>query len=196
MAPMLASPVDVNHLITTPTSLPLRVAVFVRRIDPGIRIAPGSTLIDSILNKYVVPVAVDSNGLSTLNGVGNYSTFFYPTVSMAYRRFGATSGPFTVLQFGPATPPQAFAAVRQVGQQLVDNDGIIYTVVALPDEGAAYYGSTGALNTVVVSPGLPFEYLLSPADGQTQSPLVPGRTIEMLCTPQIPASVQIVELRP
>lgn len=191
MAVSLADPVH-DQVIPAPGFYPLRVTVFVRRIDPGIRVPANKTLAQLLIdgkdsqNKQVVPVAV-KDGYSTLDGSGDYANFVAPVVTQAYRRFGASGGPFTVIRFGNATDEE-LGAVRQIGQQLLDFDGNVYTVIALPDESdQAYSDPTILRRSVVISPGLPSEYLLS--SDSNASGMRWGNEFELLCTPQIPAAV-------
>ncbi len=182
--PVPASPVDTSAALPgTPTFFPLRIVVFVRRLDPGIRVPAGQTLGQAIANGAVIPVAADNDGNATLDGRGKYALFFSPKMNSAYRRFGASGGAFTVIDF-PTASSQELGAARQVGQQLVDVDGNIYTVVALPDESDQPYSGK---NPVVISPGIPSEILTSP--NSTSSTVLNGRTPSMLCTAQIPAAV-------
>ncbi|MBS0192233.1 MAG: type II secretion system protein [Phycisphaerales bacterium] len=186
--PILANPVDKNITITDPSTLPIRLTVFIRRLDPGIRVPAGKTLLQAIADGNAVPVATDSAGQPSLNGIGGYSTFYYPQVSATYRRFGASGGPYNVLVFNLADNAPGLAAVRQVGQQLVDSDGNIYTVIALPDEtGTGIPYASNRNKAVVISPGLPDELVTK--GGTVQRP------IEMLCTPQVPAAVNNLLIR-
>ncbi|MGH7243380.1 MAG: type IV pilus modification PilV family protein [Phycisphaerales bacterium] len=204
VVPMLATPIDTTALITTQTALPLRVAVFVRRIDPGIRLPndPNTKLImplaEAIANNVVLPLGVDADGLPTLNGKGTYPRFFYPKVAKAYRRFGSDSGPFNVIEFTQATGYGSPIPARQVGQQLLDNEGNIYTVTALPDETGTDVPYQNVLDRcVVISPGLPTGYLNSTTSkNENQSAVRGGRTLELLCSPHIPANVSTFLVRP
>jgi len=195
MAPALASPVTATALPALPTFQPLRVTVFVRRVDPGIRVPANKTLAQLLIDgkdgtgQTVTPVATDADGNATQNGLGVYSKFLTPTITRAYKRYGATGGAFTVIEFGNATDAE-LGAVRQVGQQLVDIDGNIYTVIALPDEPDQEY--TNNENTlrrsVVISPGLPTEFV-SASSATATSSSTRWNDLQLLCTPQIPAAV-------
>jgi len=191
IAPALASPVTVSVKPNPPTFQSLRVTVFVRRVDPGIRVPANKTLTQLLIDgqdssgNRIIPVATDSNGNPTLNGMGVYSKFLTPTITHAYKRYGVSGGSFTVLEFGNANDAE-LGAVRQLGQQLVDIDGNIYTVIALPDESDQKdYGSKLG-RVVVVSPGLPTEFVSSP-DGTSST--TRWNNLQVLCTPQVPAAV-------
>lgn len=196
VAPSLANSYVQRNLTDAPSNLPIRVTVFVRRIDPGIRVTSGKSLLEAISKGEVVPVAADGDGLATLDGKGvlvngkpKYSTFKYPEADpVAYRRFNATSGAYNVLTFSKASQPE-LAAIRQIGQQLVDTDGNVYTVTAFPDESEKDYGYGKDMATsVVVSPGIPGS-LLSNGGGLPSN-------FQLLCTPQIPAAVTTFVVRP
>ncbi|MBX3379130.1 MAG: prepilin-type N-terminal cleavage/methylation domain-containing protein [Phycisphaeraceae bacterium] len=197
IAPMLATPIDPNNQIAVRTPLPLRITVFIRRIDPGIRVPAGLTLGEAIAQGKVLPLGVDSDGMPTLNGNGEYPHFFYPTVQTAYRRFGSTAGPFNVVQFQEAANSTALAAARQVGQQLVDVEGNVYTVVALPDETGTDIPYANVLDrSVVIEPGIPAGYLQSATSTSKQSGMRSNLTVELLCSPHIPAKVSTFLIRP
>jgi prepilin-type N-terminal cleavage/methylation domain-containing protein len=193
MAPALASPVTATALPTLPVFQPLRVTVFVRRVDPGIRVPGNKTLAQLLIDgrdgtgRTVIPVATDTDGNPTQNGLGVYSKFLTPTVTRAHKRYGASGGAFTVIEFGNATDAE-LGAVRQVGQQLVDIDGNIYTVVGLPDEpDQAYTDSEDQIRrSVVISPGLPTEFI---QNSNSTSSGLRWTDLQLLCTPQIPAAV-------
>ncbi|MBS0187030.1 MAG: hypothetical protein JSS51_03105 [Planctomycetes bacterium] len=192
IAPSLAAPVTATQLPAQPVFQPLRVTVFVRRIDPGIRV-PSNKSLGQVLadgrdgqGRPVYPVGANSDGTPSLDGRGVYAGFLKPEVTRAYRRFGASGGAFTVIELGGSTTEAELGAARQVSQQLVDVDGNVYTVVALPDETDQDYSAQTVLRRcVVIAPGLPAEYLQSP--GSTGSPL--RWQMRLLCTPQIPAAV-------
>lgn len=203
IAPMLATPIDPNNTIANPPPMPLRITVFIRRIDGAIRLPYDQEtkttmrLGDAVAAGLVLPLGADNDGMPTLNGLGNYPTFFYPSVQTAYRRFGAESGPFNVIQFQEAADTPALAAARQVGQQLVDVEGNIYTVVAIPDESGTDIPYSNVLaRSVVIEPGLPTGYLASTTSKVNKSDVRAQRTLEMLCTPQVPAKVSTFLVRP
>lgn len=135
----------------------LQVAVFVRRIDQGIRLEPGATLRGALLNtevggssRGVVPIGADSEGRATLDGTdgaggANYS---WPLEAQA-RNARQNLGDGGVFDFNddlsrvPAGTSEhewrqwlenvdvetvAGEAMAQVGQKLIDNLGNVYTV--------------------------------------------------------------------
>ncbi|MBL8885723.1 MAG: type II secretion system protein [Phycisphaerales bacterium] len=206
VVPMLATPIDISPTsqITTQTTFPLRVTVFVRRIDQGIRLPYDQntkttmTLADAISQGKVLPLGSDADGMPSQNGLGAYPEYFYPTVQTAYRRYGAESGPFNVIHFKEAASAKSLAAARQVGQQLVDTEGNIYTVVALPDETGTDIPYSNVLDrAVVIEPGIPTGYLQSTTSkNENKSDVRTSRELELLCTPQVPAYVSTFLVRP
>lgn len=207
IAPMLATPIDPNNPIANPTPMPLRITVFIRRIDPGIRLPYDNetqttmTVGDAIAKGLVLPLSVDADLMPTLDGKldadHNYPRYFYPKVQTAYRRFGASSGPFNVIEFVDAANTPGVAAARQVGQQLVDVEGNIFTVIAIPDETGADIPYSSVLSrSVVIEPGIPTGYLQSTTSTNNKSDVRNERTLELLCTPQIPAKVSTFLIRP
>lgn len=201
--PMLATAIDTNpaNQITTQTALPLRVTVFIRRIDQGIRLPydpqtkTTMTLGDAIAKGVVLPLGSDADGMPSQNGLGEYPGFFYPSVQTAYRRFGSQSGAFNVIRFKEGANSVAVAAARQVGQQLVDNEGNVYTVVALPDETGSDIPYQNDLDRcVVIEPGIPTGYLLATTSKNRQSDV--RHELQLLCTPQVPAHVSTFVVRP
>ncbi len=162
----------------------LQVAVFVRRIDPRIRVPANTTLLQVIAdntlsaNKRRRPVAVDLlAGLPTLSGEGNYGTPRTVTVQFDYVPNDPTRRDRDRLLV--QTPNAAlWALVRQVGQRLVDNLGNVYTVV-----GSAEQGSN---RVVKVDPPVP---------AYVNGPSAPTIT-EVVFTPQVPAAVHLFKIKP
>ncbi len=123
----------------------LRVAIFVRRLDPRLRPPPGMTVLSCLVepNPSRVPVAEDANGVPTLDGIGGtgstprYSqirtmpvTFDYdangsPTQRRRDRLYVRSSVASTV----------EWRLARQPNQKLIDNLGNVYTVMESGEEG-------------------------------------------------------------
>lgn len=187
-------PILANALPTPAPEFPaIRVALFVRRIDTGIRVPNGKSLTQVIANGEAAAIAWDSSGFPTYDGKltgGSYAGFFAPAATGAYQRFGTKDAPYTVLQFGGlADDSAALTAIRQLGQQIVDGEGNIYTVVAIPDEKDGGYNST---KSVIVAPPLVESAVRSISGGGGTN----GGIVEFLVSPVIPASVEIVHIRP
>mgnify|MGYP002783756697 CR=1 FL=1 len=181
--PLLTSSADA---LIPPEFSPMRVVIFVRRIDPGIRVPTNSTLTDVIASGSSVAIAVDNNGFPTFDGRGSYALPVVAVPTGARQRFRIDAAPFNVLEFSTGTAPATLAAIRQLGQQIVDIDGNIYTVVAVPDERDAGYDPA---RSVVVAP---------PFAGQTVK-MINGETgakvQEFLVSPVIPATVEVITIR-
>lgn len=113
----------------------LQIAVFIRRIDTGLRRPPGGTLVDALrpannAEPEVVPVAADNDGgRALLNGRGEYSRILTadlePSQSAELER-----QPQWVVPAGAA-----FDGLRQVGQKLVTGEGRVLTVSRVVTEG-------------------------------------------------------------
>ncbi|MGD9688556.1 MAG: prepilin-type N-terminal cleavage/methylation domain-containing protein [Phycisphaerales bacterium] len=176
------------------------VAVFVRRVDPRIKIPRTQTLMATMLDPTLVPperknpVSVDELGLPTFDGrTGNNATYSQLRVSAA--------------DFTPIVNPGNFEEIRdfliiadafdvvqmasQVGQKLVDNLGNIYTVTASPHPLFGF--------GVQVSPPVPSSVAASggggpgPGGGNVEQP---PRITQVIFSPQIPAAVRVFEVKP
>lgn len=116
----------------------VQVAVFVRRLDNGIRPASGYSLGSTLLggartNQRVWPVAVDGQGRPSLNGRGTYSRPLTAVLRLA------TVGPEdegepgqfvevrSVSETNSARSP-LFASLAQVGQKMVSPEGTVHVV--------------------------------------------------------------------
>lgn len=157
----------------------LELAVFVRRIDVGITLGQPSgkkyTLSHALVGDGVqaayrrVPVGMDTTGRPTLNGTPNYATL--QVVDVDPRDQG------TKLQFAKNTPVGLLAALRQPGQKLVDNTGVVHTVAKADDVDRW---------TVVLEQPVAADVLVAiERDGLQLSALV---------TPQVPAAATVVKV--
>jgi len=141
----------------------VQVAMFVRRIDPGIR------------TREVVPVAVDpATGVPTNDGRGDYSE----VRSIEYRLVDNTNR--HIISLDPSSRVAAlWAFAAQPGQQFVDQLGVVHTVTRV-------YPSAGAgqpFNVRVQPPISPDVDVINTAQG--------GADYTMLFTPQIPVAVKV-----
>jgi hypothetical protein len=118
----------------------LELAVFIRRVDPGIRVPRGKTLSDVLsgngvtANEYRLPVAVDANtGRPTGDGIGAYSM---PIALPAVVGGGALDE--IVLDAAANSPEGEMwrSFVASPGQILVDNLGNVVNVVRVPEPRA------------------------------------------------------------
>lgn len=177
-------------------------AVFVRRIDSGVRIPPGATLTRTLLGRNIpggsrrVPVAQDVAGRPTNDGLGlatgpNYS----PIVLVAFDFADAalTADPLVrtnrIVVNQDIVPQQGAAAAanglfEQVGQKFVAPDGIVHTVRAIEQIDGEAAGIAGDVSVLVIEPPMSGEVLR--LRGLEQDRLV------MLGTTQVPAAVFVV----
>jgi len=163
----------------------LQIAVFVRRIDANIRIPSGKRLAELVYTNdpdvppTVFPVAVESTGaragLPSNNGKGEYAV--PKTTLVQASSSDVVAGKVKVIRFLQTSANQV-QVISQPGQKLVDNLGVIRTVVKASTD------ATGAVVGVEVSPALD-----ASADRFTESEA--GRLTQILYTPQIPVDVVI-----
>lgn len=191
IVPILAGPLPVP----APQFPAIRAAIFVRRIDTGIRVPSGSSLTEVIASGSATAIAWNSARFPTFDGKtaggGGYAGFFAVTASGAFERYGAGKNIYNVVQFSSLGLESAeLTAIRQVGQQLVDTDGNIYTVVALPTEKDNV--SYDSAKSVVIAPPLSQEAARSLQVGGGTN----GVAIQFLVSPVIPASVEVTLIRP
>ncbi len=180
----------------------MQIALFVRRIDPNIRVPTGNVtpnpappalprpwgvyevvtghpgLAASALR---VPVAVDPNtGLPTLNGVGDYAGLLVLDV-----RPHDPSKPDRLRMEPSGATQSELDLARQIGQKWVDNLGNVYTVVGLDEMDPSG-------NTVRIDPSVPAWV----PDPNASGVLVENTLREVAFTPQIPAYVTVFTLTP
>lgn len=163
----------------------LQIALFVRRLDPSIRVPQGNTLLDVLTGsngvsagQRRVPVAVDSSGLPTRNGDGEYAQPVILNAQLVNNgnvrdRIELTSG--TNIQRRLA---------GQAGQKLVDNLGNVYTVTKTGADNAS-----ADTDILYIDPPVPEWVNASPSDawfGLNQ----------VVFTPQIPAAVEVFTVSP
>lgn len=177
--------------VTTADDFPIRVAVFSRRIDPQIRTAQGVSLARALFygnaagvtfgNPAIVPVAQDINGLLTGTGQSGSGSPIYAAPRAAKLTIVADpdTGVQNMLRISAKNATEA-GYIRQLGQKLVDNRGVIYTVTKLPSLNG---GSLGSLVDVVVDPLPPVE-----------SMALRGTRLEVAYVPQVPISVKVFEV--
>lgn len=176
----------------------LQLAIFVRRIDSGIRVPRDSrnlTLLDVLAQVGVSsserrsPVAVDSNGRPTRTGADENGNPNYALPLALGVDFDATQRDRLRLLdvlFGPTGTTGAVARelARQTGQRLVDNLGNVYTVIGRQENDP---------DVVLIDPTVPAwvpDPASLPTDRQHRS------VVQVVFTPQVPAAVRIVTLTP
>lgn len=128
----------------------IEIAVFVRRVDTGIRVPFGDTGYGVMLrgSNPILPVGIDSSGLPTGAGADTSGSQTYaPPLTLGAEYDGMRN---TVLRLeadptlSGAEPGSSVALgnrlilAGQVGQQLVDNLGNVYTVEETLDSGSSF----------------------------------------------------------
>lgn len=180
----------------------VQAAVFVRKIDPRIRIPRELTMFQAFLDPQLpaefqrLPLTVDAaEGRPTLDGyTGVYSL---PQV------VGVTSLPhidptdpagrrdlrdLLVIGSGTGLASFAYEQISQPGQIIVDNLGNIYTVQPNNDPSIA------ASNVVRVAPPIPTWALRTPGTVQPGQPANLNVLSSVVYTPQIPVSVKLFDV--
>jgi len=169
----------------------VEVAVFTRRIDAGIRIP---TAASSGIKQYTlshvltgepsvpaanrrVPVAVDKNGRPTLTGLnesGSNKNAYSPLVTVS--PVNPESGdPENLLRLN-SSDLALLGQARQPGQKLVDNRGVVHTVVRAAEN---------TTNGVILEKALT----------EVQFDEIAASQMQFLMTPQVPAAVMVITLR-
>lgn len=182
----------------------MRAAVFVRNIDPRIRVG-ASSLIAQLLSGASVPVGenpelVDPRRTPTLDGTGVYSdlrTMWVQFLESNGQRFRDR----LYVDVRSMTPDQRvvlWESARRQGQRLVDNLGNIYTVIGSvgPDDAAAVPAAF-----LVVEPPIPDTVRAAQAGtvavSQSGPAFQPNEVIrQVVFAPLPPVAVGLVELRP
>ena len=137
----------------------VEIAVFVRRVDTGIRVPAGDSAYGLMLRSETLPVGLESTGLPTGTGADvSQSQIYAPPLTLA-AEFDGTRRTVLTLSADDSlsgNEPGSVVAVderlvmaSQVGQQLVDNLGNVYTVEELIELDA------GSFAEVRVRPAIP-----------------------------------------
>jgi prepilin-type N-terminal cleavage/methylation domain-containing protein len=173
----------------------VQLAVFVRRIDSGIRRPAGATLADTLVGGVAVPVAEDpTSGRPTFDGLGGATPTYSGIHTIKYALAAAlplpnrhdlsrTAGSFVTLDTSNALRSYA----RQPGQQMVDNFGVVHTVTAFLDRDPADLDATSPNETIEITPPIDLSSFAnwSSNAGATNPP-------SLLFTTQIPTSVFVI----
>ncbi len=171
----------------------IQIAVFLRRIDAGIRIPPGATL-GAVLQGGVVardrrvPVAVDSRGRPTYRGSdeNNAPNYAVPSeifvVGFGRDEFGRSRSDLPIFD---GTYPVQWQLLMQVGQKFVDITGQVHTVVGFWDDPE---DAGEDPNAARITPAFSSEALAIFA-------ATSGPGLQLVMTPQTPAAVSVVTIR-
>jgi len=168
----------------------LRVAVFVRRIDPSIRVTPPDTLFTALLNPSVpanrrFPVGIDSQKMPTLdgtNGAGglSYSRPIIVRRTVDFNDADPANPQYLIVRFVNSWPGAVMAVP---GQKLVDNLGNVYTVSKVDLDPA---GPGTKRRRLLLDPPIPVSAIDT----------LPPALREFVLTPQVPAGVALLEVKP
>lgn len=186
----------------------LQLAIFLRRLDLNIRPKAGYNILQTLTNEYLVkdgkplaklaqadmrrPVGTSPlNGQPTLNGTGKYARVLELDVefnkgdkrdvlALELPSGGSPGNPT------PVQPGNPIKMAQQIGQKLVDNFGNVYTVTEIDPEGVK--------NSVRVSPPVPTWVPALDSASKSGKPKDERTLRQVVFTPQIPASVEVVTL--
>ncbi|MEO1007602.1 MAG: hypothetical protein AAFX79_03485 [Planctomycetota bacterium] len=128
-----------------PTTIPgqaragVEIAVFVRRVDTGIRVQPGTTLFGTLLDANpVLPVGLSQGGGPTGTGADPSENEIYAVPLTLQAQFDPTRPGVLELEEdntvrtgdpgGNVSEQQRLVLAAQIGQQLVDNLGNVFVV--------------------------------------------------------------------
>jgi Tfp pilus assembly protein PilV len=163
----------------------IQVAVFVRRIDGNIRtdrrgLAFALTRPEGDADARV-PLGADVVGRPTLDGRGTAAANNYSTIQRITFTVAADPTTGELVRLIPDAGSELAAYARQAGQQFVDRSGVVRTVRAL--ETSAEGNVTALLIDPPMNPG---------AVANEQADF---GNLELLFTPQIPASVGVFTIQ-
>lgn len=170
----------------------IQVAVFVRRVDPNIRVPVGKTLLQAITQQlpeaqWRVAVGVTANvpvskRRPTLDGTGEYAKIF--AVNVKYSQSNRS-------RLELANPDaMTWDLFSRSGQRLVDNLGNIYTVVAVDKELANAVQIDPPVPEWIADTDAPQNYPFDGPDYRTAA----GTLRQVILTPQIPAAVTVFNI--
>lgn len=185
---------------------PTQLAVFVRRIDDRIAVPAGQTLSQMFLNPAAnqrpLPLAVDipTGRLQTPVPGANNQAYPYPQSLDAY----ADDRQPTWLIFsnaGNSDIDTSIGFVRRVGQQFVDNTGVVRTVIGLPQPRSNEPLAGLASQAVIVSPAFTrteasngVRVQASPAQSREEVRRRAAWVRQIVFTPQPPVAVRVFTL--
>lgn len=168
----------------------LQVAVFVRRIDANIRVPSGKRLAELFYTDSpdvpptAFPVAVEvggaRDGLPSNNGKGAYAVPRTILAKASNQASDNVNGKVKVIVLTQPAVNQG-KVIGQVGQKLVDNLGVVRTVVKANTDAA------GAVVSIEVSPALD-----AGGTSGTFATSEAGRLTQLVYTPQIPVDVIVL----
>lgn len=187
----------------------LRVAIFVRRVDPRIRTDQGVSLLRAFTDETLpvtsrrVPVGADATtGQPTLDGTDGSAGAWYSWIRVASVQFWFQDQATSDYRFrdrlyvpslqpldGQFTAQQVYSYLKQPGQKLVDNLGNVYTVVGDGPAGNV----PGVLGYIQIDPPVPARVETGRSFPAVNSKPEERAIREVIYTPQIPVSVTTYE---
>ncbi len=160
----------------------VQVAVFARRIDSNIR-APRQGLAFALTRTTGpdarLPVGADAVGRPTLDGRGTAAANNYATIQRITYEVQAVDG--ELIRLIPDESSELLAYARQIGQKFVDRSGVVRTVRELQTN------AEGAITAVLIDPPM--------NPGTIANEQTDFGNLELLFTPQIPASVGVFTIQ-
>jgi prepilin-type N-terminal cleavage/methylation domain-containing protein len=180
----------------------LQVAVFVRRVDPGVRLprranSQNVTLLDVLtgssrctIDEVRMAVAFDDGTRQLVQNAGpnapTYGRYAPPLILTVDANDTLQERDVIRLDVSAAQDLKDYRLAAQAGQKIVDNLGNVYTVVGY-DENDPAGPADGEL---FVTPPVP-SWVQPPSSGNTS----PRRLRQIVFTPQIPVAVEVVTIR-
>lgn len=185
----------------------VEMAVFVRRTDDRIRPTGNATLADTLTGgnsaTQVLPLALDGNtGRLTVPTTNPTSPQFYPAPQSLNAYVDDRQLSWLIFpNAGGTNLDTSLGFVRRVGQQLVDNNGVVRTVIAIPQPRAGEPLGNLASQAVVVHP----PFTRTEASNRAPQTARPGQSAEevrrratwvrqVVFTPQPPVAVRVFTL--
>lgn len=185
-----------------------QVAIFVRRIDERIRVPRGYTLSDVLtddnsppnIDRPVLPLALDGATGRLVADDGRTSGRFYPIPLVAEVSVYEERLNWLVLEasdVGDSEFDTTLDFFRQVGQKIVDNTGVVRTVVGLPEVEDTDSQLAIAERAVIVEPPFLRENASQGRRVGNRNPEAWQRTTwvkQALFTPNVPVAVSVYTL--
>jgi prepilin-type N-terminal cleavage/methylation domain-containing protein len=189
----------------SPVSSRVEMAVFVRRIDGRIRVPRGFTLSDVLTRdrgvpvpEPILPLAIDAEDGRVITDDGNNGNAVYPVPQSLSASVYQDQLSWLVFEVDPTDEglDTTLGFVRQVGQKLLDNTGVVRTVVGLPQPVNGQPLASFADRAVVVDP--PFKRA-NASNGRTVGNGASDSARyswvqQIVFTPQIPVAVRVFSL--
>jgi prepilin-type N-terminal cleavage/methylation domain-containing protein len=185
---------------------PTQFAVFVRRIDDRIAAPAGQTLgqafLDPAANQRPLPLAIDINTGRLQTPVPGATNQAYPAPQSLDAYADDRQPTWLILRSeGNSTTDTSIGFVRRVGQQFVDNTGVVRTVIGLPQPRSSEPLAGLASQAVIVSPAFtPTEssngavVQARPGQAREQVRRRASWVRQIVFTPQPPVAVRVFTL--